>query len=164
MRDKILRIMLVISVAIGVFTVVSFIYFIDQLPASQTSTTFQLTMKHIDYGNGSFIINRSLTWMYFFLGFNILTLGLAVFFFKPKEQKLIELALYNVIVSGLFFVGLFLYVSMFPEVISSAVDHKFLHTVFFVEGDPFKAVNIMYVLLIGYFAQNIVFLSLSSEK
>jgi len=164
MRERILRVMLVGSVVISVFTMVSFIQFLDQLPAIQSTTTYQLSMRQIDFGNGSFIMNRSLSWMYFLLGYNVLTLGLAVLFFKPKEQKLIELGLYNIVLSGLFFAGLFLYVSMFPEVVSSAVQHKFLYSVFYVDGESFNAVNILFLLTLVYAVLNGVLASIKKEK
>lgn len=159
-RERILRIMIGLSIFISLITTISFIYFIDQFPTMQA---FSLTVKHIDFKDGSFIINNSLTWMYILVGFNVLTFGLAIFFFKPKDKKLIELSLYNIVVSALFIVGLFWYISMFPETIPSLVTHKMFYSSFVVDGEVFKAVNIIYVVALIYFALNVVFFSLPSE-
>lgn len=159
-RERMLRIMIVVSICISLITAISFIYFIDQFPALQS---FSVTVRHIDFKNGSFIMNHSITWMYLLIGFNLLTLGLAIFFFQPKDQKLVELSFYNVIVSILFVVGLYWYVSMFPEVIPSVVTHKLLFSSFVVDGEVFKAVNIIYIVGLVYITLNIVFLSLKSK-
>ena len=160
-RERALRIMLVVSVFMSVTTAISFIYFIDQFPTMQA---FSVTMKHIDFLDGSYIINKSLTWMYVLIGFNVLTFGLAVFFFKPKDKKFVELALYNVLLSVLYVVGLYWFISMFPDVIPSAVDHGFVTSNFKVDGDPFQAVNIIYVITFAYFLLNTIFFSLQTEN
>ncbi len=159
-RERNLRIMIFISVFIAVITAVQFIYFIDQFPLVGT---YSVTMQNIDLLDGSIIRNNSFLWMFLFIGFNLLTLGLGYFFFKPKQKKLLEIALYNVLLSILFIVGLYLFVSMFSETVTGPVEHGLLQTEFTVDGEPFKSVNIIYLLTVGYFIINTVFLSFKSE-
>lgn len=160
-RERNFKIMIFVSVFISIITAVQFIYFIDQFPLTGT---YSITMRNIDFLDGSFINNGSYIWMLLLIGFNALTLGLGYFFFKPSNQKLIEVSLYNLLLSILFIVGLYLYVSMFPETVTGAVEHGFLQSSFSEDGSSFKSVNIIFVLTMGYFILNTVFLSLKDEK
>ena len=159
-RERVLRALFLLGIGFMFITTIQFVYFIDQFPLSGS---WVLTIKHIDFLNGSYIDNASLIWMYFLIGFYVVVCGLSFFFFKPDNKKLLELSVYNILVSGMMLVALILYVRMFPERISSPVTHGFLNSSFTVDGESFKAVNLIYVIAFGHFILNSVFLSLKAS-
>lgn len=160
-REKALRIVLFVSSILAILTVVNFVYFIDQFPINEG---WSLTIKNIDFLDASLIANKSLTYMIFLIIYNVAVLGLSIVFFKPKEKRLIELAGYNIVLSVSFLLALVVYVNLFPEIISGVIDHKFFYTEFYVDGEAFRAINIMYILGMLYVGLNIIFLSIKSEK
>ena len=161
-KETIMKVMLSVSIFIVLLVAIQFIFFIDQFP--NTSSAWSLTIRAIELGDASIIENNSFGWMIFLISFNVLTLGLGYFYFKPKNQKLIELGLYNVALSGMFLLALVLYVNLFPENITGPITNGFLFSEFYYEGELLRSTNLIYILFFLYVGLNVTFLNLKERK
>lgn len=161
-REKLLRFMLGGSILIVFFVAIQFIFFIDQFP--NTATAWGLSVREIIFNDASVITNNSFGWIVFLIAFNVLTVGLAFFFIKPNNKKLLELSVYNLALAVLFLVALYLFVNMFPENITGSIENGFLFSKFTYEQEPQRATNLMYLLTFLYIGLNVTFLTLKDEK
>ena len=161
-RERILKVMLGVSIFIVLLIAIQFIFFIDQFP--NTMNGWSLSIRAIELNDGTTITNNSFGWIIFLISFNILTLGLGYFYFKPKHQKLLELAFYNVLISVMFLLALVLYVNLFPDTIYGTISNGFLFTKFTVDAEAMRSTNLIYILTIFYVGLNIGFLNFKEKR
>ncbi len=161
-RELLLKVMQSVGIFVSLILAMQFVFFIDQFPMQEA--VWSLSIKEVSFLDASVIKNGSYFWMIFLIAYNVLTLGLGLFFVKPNNKKLIELSVYNVALSVMFFLSLILYVNMFPEFITGQITHGIFKSTFFYEGVEGSATNLIYILTLVYLVVNVVFLNLKDEK
>lgn len=161
-KEKLMKVMISVSIFIVLLIAIQFVFFIDQFP--NTASAWSLTIRAIEFGDASIIENSSYGWMIFLISFNVLTLGLGYFYFKPKNPKLLELGFYNVLLSVMFLLALVLFVNLFPENITGQITNGFLFSKFEYEGEMLQSTNLIYVLTFLYLGLNVTFLNLKAKK